>query len=74
MTRCSYLDHDGKQCESTADETQALHLNGEIYSSIRDPFDPDNVLTELACWVAAPLCGPHAKAFDGNPVVGGVVN
>ncbi len=70
--RCSYLDHDGKQCKRNAAALRSIHLDSEIYGFTHDPDLPDNI-HDLATWVAVPLCKPHAMAFGGSDVKRGKV-
>lgn len=65
-TRCAYLNQDGIQCERSAMDVRAMHLDGEIYGWTHDPDVPDTDIRTLSTWVAAPLCEPHATAFKDS--------
>ena len=64
MNRCGYLDSDGKQCKRASSGLYSMHLEGELYSSTRDPDVPDTDIRTLSTWVAVDLCKPHADAFE----------
>ena len=73
MTRCGYLDANGKQCmKRDAVETKALHLEGDLYSFIHDPDSTDST-RDLSTWVAVPLCRPHSDALGSARVIKGKV-
>ena len=73
MTRCGYLDQDGKQCKRLAGALRAMHLNGEIYGSIHDPDVPDTDIRTLSTWVAVAMCKSHGGAFSDLFVMRGNV-